>query len=172
MNKRLLLPLLAPALFLTSVSAEGQRTTRKNLHPAPSESAARAKSEAGSAQQALTPVVAPSQQLFAVKGYDKPLRSRRETFFATNNADGEATVKRIAFTITYYDSAKRMLHSRSESVGCDIPPSETRQISIPSWDKQQSFYYVRSTIPAKAEQATPYDITITVDTIFTAPERP
>ena len=61
-----------------------------------------------------------------------------------------------------------MLHRRQISVPCDIPAGETRNLSIQSWDKQQSFYFVRSTVPSRTDQATPYDVTISVDTIFVA----
>ena len=63
-----------------------------------------------------------------------------------------------------------MLHSASHNVGADIPAGETRQMSIPSWDKQFSFYYRRSTTSQRAEQATPYDVSIKVDTLFVVPE--
>jgi len=63
-----------------------------------------------------------------------------------------------------------MLHSASHNVGADIPAGETRQMSIPSWDKQFNFYYRRSATSQRAEQATPYDVSIKVDTLFVVPE--
>ncbi len=99
-----------------------------------------------------------------IKGYDKPLRSRRETFFATNT--GEGTVGRLAFTISYFDTDGRLMHRASHNVDAPIPAGETRQIGLRSWDTQQAFYYERSAVPARTEQATPYRVSIAVDTVF------
>lgn len=135
-----------------------QKTTRPRLHAAPAGAEA-------SATEGPRAVVAPGPEVLKVSGYDKPLRSRRETFFVANH-DGEAAVERLALTITYLDSAGKMLHKREVSLPCDIPAGETRNLSIPSWDGQQSFYFVRSSVPVRAAQATPYDVTIAVDTVF------
>lgn len=143
-------------------AAVGQRTTRRNITAA----ASPAPREDSSA--ALRALVAPAPETFKISGYDKPLRSRRESFFASNHDSGYS-VRRVALTVTYLDSGGKMLHRRSVSVPCDIPAGETRNLSIPSWDSQQSFYFVRSTVPARVAQATPYDVTIAVDTIFVNP---
>jgi hypothetical protein len=151
------LPLVIAALV--AFSAASQRTTRRNLRAADTAVAAE------TSAPAMRPIVAPSAEVFRISGYDKPLRSRRETFFASN-LDGGGRISRVAVTITYLDASGRMLHSRNVSVPCDIPEGETRNLSIPSWDSQQSFYFVRSTVPSRAQQATPYDVKIAVDTVF------
>lgn len=99
-----------------------------------------------------------------LSGFDKPLRSRKETFFATNT--GSRTIIRMAITLDYFDLAGRQLHSRHLPVGSTIEPGQTRSISIPSWDIQQSFYYTLSEKPKRVEQATPFNVAITVDTLF------
>ena len=144
-----------------SVAAIAQNTTRRNLQPVPGQASGAAPAPA----VAYDTIVGPRAHLLDLNGYDKPLRSRRETFFATNNAS--APVAAIAFTINYYDKSGRMLHSASHRTDVDIPVGETRQVSLRSWDEQQAFYYTHSAVPTRASQATPYDITITVDTIFT-----
>lgn len=111
-----------------------------------------------------TVVVAPGEHLLDINGYDKPLRSRRETFFATNNSN--RAVAAIAFTITYLDGSDRQLHAASHHSAVSIPTRETRQLSLRSWDVQNAFYYRRSSVPQRADQATPYDVRISVDTIF------
>ncbi len=146
-----MLILLAPALG-------AQRTTRANLRPAGSPANASVESPAPYA------LVTPGVETLRVTGYDKPLRSRRETFFVTNHAESEAV--KLALTIEYLDAAGRQLHKRSAAVDCEIPAGETRNLSLPSWDKQQSFYYVHSTVPTRTEQATPYDVRISVDTLY------
>lgn len=136
-----------------------QRTTRRNLH-------AQEAAEPAAAAAVFDTVVPAEPHLVNVNGYDKPLRSRRETFFATNN--GKRHIGAIAFTIKYYDTSNRLLHSVSHNLPAAIPPAETRQLSVRSWDVQNTFYYHRSAVPERAAQATPYDVSITVDTIFYA----
>lgn len=150
--------LILAVLVLPVLTAVAQRTTRTRLQ--------NVAADVQPAQTECNVIAAPSPQYVSVNGYDKPLRSRRETFFVTNN--GNAPIEGIAFTITYFDNNNRQLHAASHNVSVQIPPTETRQVNIKSWDSQQSFYYTRSTAPARAEQATPYDVKITVDSIFCA----
>ncbi len=152
---------LSAIVLATALTAAAQTTTRQRLRTAQAAAAA-------APLTAVDTLARPEPHIVDVNGYDKPLRSRRETFFVTNNSRRD--LRGIAFTITYYDSARRMLHSASHNVGADIPAGETRQMSIPSWDKQFNFYYRRSTTSQRAEQATPYDVSIKVDTLFVVPE--
>lgn len=94
-----------------------------------------------------------------VAGYDKMLRSTRETFFVTNSSSRHITT--VAITLVYYDMQGRMLHSRAATIHCDIPPSETRQLYLSSWDSQQLFYYYLSPAPRRA--ATPYTVKHSID---------
>ena len=140
-----------------------RKTTAKNLRPA---------KLPASSNAAAVPDTIPLDTLeerglagaIRLSGYDKPLRSRRETFFATNT--GEGTVGRLAFTISYFDTDGRLMHRASHNVDAPIPAGETRQIGLRSWDTQQAFYYERSAVPARTEQATPYRVSIAVDTVF------
>lgn len=154
---------LLAVLALVCVTAIGQRTTRTGLRAKAAEAI-----ETASDAPALVydTIASPDRHAADINGYDKPLRSRRETFFVTNN--GDKAVCRIAFTIKYLDSQRRMLHSASHNVQVDIPAGETRQVSVRSWDPQFNFYYQRSAVPKRAQQATPYDVTISVDTLFMA----
>lgn len=99
-----------------------------------------------------------------LSGFDKPLRSRKETFFATNT--DSCTVSEMAVTLVYYDAKGRQLHRRHLRVRRHIEPGQTLQISIPTWDIQQSFYYTLSEKPKRVEQATPFNVSISVDTLF------
>lgn len=87
-------------------------------------------------------------------GYDKMLRSSRETFFLVNGSSRHITA--ISLTFTYYDMQGRMLHSRTSDIVCDIPAGETRQLSLKAWDTQQLFYFHGSPAPRRA--ATPYSV--------------
>ncbi len=155
MKKILLSALLLAVAAVATTSA--QRTTRKGLR-------AETKPAAAAQSSVADTIISPQPQTVDINGYDKPLRSRRETFFATNNSTD--TVSALAFTISYFDTKNRMLHSAEHNIPVEIPPRETRQVSMPSWDSQFAFYFTRSAKPQRVEQATPYDITITVDTLF------
>ena len=89
-------------VLMLASAAFGQRTTRHKLRPATAASAA----DASADMVQLDTIVAPEPRMLGVNGYDKPLRSRRETFFVTNNSDAE--LASIAFTITYYDTSRRI----------------------------------------------------------------
>lgn len=145
-------------LLACSTAVFAERTTRRNLKPAVTGD------EISQSVTAYDTVATPDASVISVNGYDKPLRSRRETFFATNNST--ADIERIAFSIRYFDSKQRLLHQTVHNVRAAIPAGETRQINIPSWDTQFNFYYLRSAIPQRAQQATPYDVRISVDTLF------
>lgn len=144
-------------ILSVATAAYADRSTRRNLHPQTSEGTTHSAT-------AYDTVSSPEASAISVNGYDKPLRSRRETFFTTNNTD--RNLARIAFTIRYFDARQRQLHQTKHNIPADIPAGETRQISVPSWDHQFNFYYIRSTIPQRAQQATPYDVRISIDTLF------
>lgn len=144
-------------IFSAATAAYADRSTRRNLHPQSTE-------DTTPPAAVYDTLAAPDASAVSVNGYDKPLRSRRETFFTTNNTD--RNLARIAFTIRYFDARQRQFHQTKHNIPADIPAGETRQISVPSWDPQFNFYYIRSTIPQRAQQATPYDVRIKVDTLL------
>lgn len=138
------------AVSLTAASAKKQRTTRRPLQSDNIVTAIR--------RDSVVPLLAADIKL---AGYDKPLRARSETIFATNASPDSLSIKSIRLTITYRDSRGRQLHRRSVWIETDLPPGQTRRLSFPSWDTQQSFYYRLSRQPRSA--ATPYDVTAVAD---------
>lgn len=150
------------SFIISALALQAQDTTRRGLR---AKKADAEKAEAVVAAPAYTDtIVTPKPHTVDISGYDKPLRSRRETFFASNNADMH--VSAMAFTITYLDRSDRQLHQRAERIDVAIPAGETRQVSFKSWDPQLAFYYIKSPVPDRARQATPYEIKISVDTLF------
>ena len=87
-------------------------------------------------------------------GYDKPRRSATESFFITNTTDRRMTG--VTLYIEYLTTDGRQLYKKFVKLVCDIPPGETRKADIPSWDKQKSFYYIKS--EASSKGGTPYTI--------------
>jgi len=154
--------LLSLTLLLAVPYLHAQDTTRRGLR------AKKADKELAAAPAVTASftdtIVMPKAHTLDISGYDKPLRSRRETFFASNNAD--ASVEAISFTVTYFDRSNRQLHKRAERIDISIPAGETRQVSFKSWDTQLAFYYINSPVPARAQQATPYEVKISIDTLF------
>lgn len=90
----------------------------------------------------------------SLAGYDKKLRSTRETFFLVNRSCHH--LLHVNLTFVYYDLRGQMLHSATVGVDCDIPPGETRQLSVPAWDVQHLYFYRDS--PAPRVPATPYTV--------------
>lgn len=161
MTKNCLLVIVFCASIL---GAWAQRTTRTGLK------APQAKKEAASEGAVnLDTIASPAPHTVDINGYDKPLRSRRESFFATNNSNNQ--VEAMAVTLTYYDTSRRQLHRQHRTVKVSIPAGQTRQVSLPSWDIQQSFYYVRSAVPERSANASPFEVTVSVDSIFVAPSK-
>lgn len=139
-------------LCAIAINCSAQRTTRKNLKPINNH----AVTIAGDTIRDI------SANLLKITGYDKPLNSNKETFFASNN--GTSTITAMNITFNYFDSQNRQLHSASHAIECSIPPGETRQLSVSSWDKQKSFFYYRSAKPRR--KATPYSVTHTINFVI------
>ncbi len=89
-------------------------------------------------------------------GYDKPQQSMKETFFITNNTD--RTMTGVTLYIDYLDMQGRQLNKKYYKLSCLIPPGETRQAELTTWDKQKMFYYELS-VPGR-RGGVPFKITI------------
>lgn len=94
-----------------------------------------------------------------LSGYDKPLNSRKESLFVSNRLDRDITALKIR--LVYKDTAGRTLHETEREIRADIPAGATRLVQFPSWDKQNSFFYVKGRRPRVAN-VTPFDVTCTV----------
>ncbi len=132
-------------LVLFSVGAE--KSTRQRLKVKPVVESLRA-------QPVNADTILPDTTKVVVAGYDKPLMSRKESFFVTNGYDSAITL--IVIEFNYADMSNRQLHTSTHKVNCYIPAGETRQIYVSSWDKQLSFYYYQSHKPRR--QSTPYKV--------------
>lgn len=138
-------------LVITSVcSADCRRTTRRGLRPEPVES--RETVVAGD-------TIAVAEDDFTLAGFEKPLRSRRESFFVTNNTDRDIISLRVR--LIYYDLDDRMLDTRTVDAAVDVAPGETSRVYIRAWDLQDVFYYYRSARP-RSGVATPFKVSVTV----------
>ncbi len=132
-------------LFAVSVAVDAERTTRHRLDVKPQNTTVKI----------VVDTIIPDSGKIVIAGFDKPLRSSRETFFVTNHYD--RTVSSLTVTFAYYDMNNRQLHSSTNTITCYIPAGETRQLSVKSWDTQQSFYYCQSVKP-KRNPATPFSV--------------
>lgn len=104
----------------------------------------------------LSPVARTDVRL---SGYDKPLNSRKESLFVSNRLDRDITA--IKIRLVYKDTAGRTLHETEREIRADIPAGATRLVQFPSWDKQNTFFYVKGRRPRVAN-VTPFDVTCTV----------
>lgn len=103
-----------------------------------------------SAERLLIVSFADSLRKINFTGYDKPAGSTYETFFVSNNND--VPMRKLALDIEYLTPDSLQLHRRSVSLECDVPAGETRMVSVRSWDRQNSFHYVRSKDSRKGTQ--------------------
>lgn len=147
MIARRLLLLIAVLLSLAASGAV-RKTTRPRLKVSPE--------VVDVNRVAMSDTIAVDSTLLVHSGYDKPLRSTVETMFITSRLDS-ATVTAVEIAIRYLDMKGRQLHERRQWVDVTIPPGETRLVTLPTWDRQQSFYYHRSRRPRYAT-ATPYTV--------------
>lgn len=108
-----------------------QRTTRRPL---------RVKPVADTLSYATVDTVKCPGRLVIVSGYEKPLRSMRETVHVTN-ADTLRLMRAVKLDILYLDVDGNQVHRKSVSIDCNIPPGETKMLSFKSWDIQNRFFY-------------------------------
>lgn len=100
-----------------------------------------------------------------ITGYDKPVNATKETFFVVNHTD--LTLTELTVTFTYSDMQGRQLHQVTHTVSCDIPPSGTRMLTVPTWDRQHTFRYHLSAPTRK--QSTPYRVSHRIERVIASP---
>lgn len=149
--KRTLLIAIALCIF-GCVCARRQNTTRPNLRPTPAE------------EQAETFDTIRADSLVVLSGYEKTLRSTRESLLITNLHPD--TLTGIAVTIEYLDAQGRQLHKRAVEIPAEVPPTETRMAAFDSWDKQKVWYYTLSAPARPSAPANPYTVSISIDYIL------
>lgn len=145
---RLLLILVIVTSAILTAAGSPDRTTRRGL---------KAVRTTAAASTARCDTVTPSPGMIDVSGYDKPLRSSRETLFVTNRS--ARTLTAVELCIIYLDAKGRQLHERTIWLPADIPAGETRRISFRSWDVQRTFYYRLTGRPRRSD-GTVYDVSI------------
>jgi len=142
-----ILSLFIILLTVTAYADNRTRTTRRHLKPIIAE-------EITDTLRQAEPIAAGNPDSLAINGYDKPLRSMRETFFITNHHN--MPLHTVILHITYYTMGGEMLHSRDITINALIPPGETRQISTPAWDRQKAYYYIGTRVTPRSAKALPY----------------
>ncbi|MDE5835715.1 MAG: hypothetical protein K2H50_01765 [Paramuribaculum sp.] len=138
-------------LIAATLSASADKTTRKGLK------AITVKEQTVKTDSINTFV--PSPGMIRLSGYDKPLRSYKESIYATNAT--RRVLSYINIEITYFDESGRQMHKRNVKLNVHIPEGETRQITFSSWDKQRNLYYIKSGKP-RTSDGTPYSISAQV----------
>lgn len=111
-------------------------------------------------------ILAPDTTAVRLSGYDKTLRTTRESFFVTNSLPDSVAIVGLELIFDYTDMSGRQLHNVERKVKCYIPRGQTRRLDVASWDKQQTFYYYLSN-PPKRTQATPYRVKSIVKSVLT-----
>ena len=157
-----ILSLLIIILSVTAYADNRTRTTRRHLKPIIAE-------ETTDTLRQAELMTAGSPDSLSISGYDKPLRSTRETFFLTNRHG--SPLHAIKLHITYYTMGGEMLHSRDITIDTPIPPGETRQISTSSWDRQKAYYYIGTRVTPRSAKAIPYYPKIDIGSVLLLPRK-
>ncbi len=147
---------IVAALSLCCTSAMADRTTRKGL---------KLKKETTTELKADYDTIDVTKDIKAVRlsGFDKPLRSKYETMFVSNETND--TIYGLVLSLRYTDTRGGELHSREVTVECEIAPEATKQASFKTWDVQSSFYYKLSQKPRRSD-GTPFDVSCQVKRII------
>lgn len=93
-----------------------------------------------------------------LKGYSKRLSDRYETFFVTNNT--ESAIGHVTITFVYTDMKGVMLHSRTETIACNLAKGATTMAKISSFDTKRLYYYAG---PKPRRSATPYKLKVRIE---------
>lgn len=152
MRKTLILMLLAACVAAMSGRTRFSKPTRP---PKPDATV--------SAVGAADTLWQPRADAVGAYGFEKTLRSARESLYVTNN--GPDSIVAIGFDVTYFDTAGRMIHRASHHLNPVIPGGETRLLEFPSFDRQGLYYYRLSPAPTRASRATPFDVAVKVNYI-------
>ena len=152
---------IAVLLLIASITCIAQRTTRRHLLTGPLAT--------DSVSAIKLDTVASPGRLLTISGYEKPLRSTRETLHITNN-DTVRTLRSVSIDIIYTDIDGTQIHRRTVDLSLEIPPGETKMIAFKSWDVQNRFFYSGGPKPRIA--AYPYTIRITPLSAVYLPTRP
>lgn len=153
MNQKILLTLFA-TILLCSPTINARKISAKAPHP-PKSSAESLSNKLLNVQDFEDHGMACEQFIFT--GYDKPASSANESFFITNNSTVQ--VSQITVEICYMDIEGREFHRRKAIADVDLPAGSTRNVTIPSWDKQKSYHYYHS-VRSPKRITNPYRVAI------------
>lgn len=137
--------LLTVILALMALSATGQRLTRP-----------KAKVKTVEAVQSAPAIDTLPAENVRITGYDKPLRSRRESMIVTNC--GKEPFDSVRLTMTYTDDRGTLLNTRTITVAAHLHPGQAKSVSIRSWDVNNSYYYFLT--PPTRAAGTPFRLSV------------
>lgn len=146
---------VAVTVAFTCTYAAGQSTRRKNLR-AHHETAQ--KHTSTNDVDTITDVdsIAAIAKLYS---FQKTVASRVESIMISNLSDSD-TIIAVEVDLNYRNTAGEQLNRRTATFTAEVPPGETRHATVPSWDRQQLFYFVE-TPPARPTQRTaPFTVTM------------
>ncbi|HBC20854.1 MAG TPA: hypothetical protein DC009_01890 [Porphyromonadaceae bacterium] len=146
----MLLPAADGAARRVKVPASSPKTSKQNKQAATKENSFAVDSLAEFSTDRRVAQCSLAQVTF--RGFDKPVESRVETFFVTNAAPYRLT--RLTVRMDYFGSDGEKMHSRKCVIDCDIPAGEQRQVSVPSFDRQQTYRYQHSRVPPRRTAST------------------
>lgn len=158
-RKRVILAFIALFCGLTYIvhsSATTQSTKRRNIR---GRNATTVSVQVTNPTDTLTDLDSISA-IARLYGFQKTVASRVESVMISNLSETH-TIVAVVVDIDYRTPAGEQLNRRTVTFHATVPPGETRHTSVPSWDRQQLFYFVE-TPPARPSQRTsPFNVSIT-----------
>ena len=103
----------------------------------------------------LTPVIPFTPMAVGLYGYTKRLNDAKESFVLRNETHNYH-ISRVVLKFIYTTEAGEALHSREETIECDLMPGEARMLSVKSFDVSKMYYYY--TMPPKRASGVPYRV--------------
>lgn len=103
--------------------------------------------------------------LVTVDGYRKPLAAMVESVMVTNLSATD-TLSGVTVEIDYRDNAGRQLQHRTVTLRATVPPTETRHVSFPAWDRQRMFYHADTPPARRTQRTTPFHTAITPTAVY------
>ncbi len=138
--------LFSVLIALAALSAFADKTTRNKIKPI--------ETQKESADSIYTEISEFPDSCIILTGYDKPLNADGETIIIINRLDYD--IDGLSISIDYQDTKGRQFTKREVNIFTNIPAGETRQAYFRTWDRQHSYYYIKSRPPRT--QATPYTV--------------
>lgn len=161
--------LLLSVAFMSFSLATAQSTKRKQLKP-DKVVLPEAVQTVTDLQESVITIPDSIANSVRISDFRKTVASRVESMMITNLSQVD-TIKSISVDIDYRTPDGRQLNRRTVDFDVVVPPTESRHVSTPSWDKQMLFYHESTPPKRKSQRTSPFRIVMSIQRVtVTHPE--